>query len=261
MKFMKRLFLSIGAVFLAVSAFAQLNQACYSDTALIDELVYRKDTVWAVKPTYQKGDWNLYWDFALTKIKSEYHYTEKGAKTGTWKEYFKNGKLRSEWDYNTPLVPLYPPGKEWYADGKVKTDRTQSADTVYETKYFPNGKISTYNKWDKNGMWVQHKEQCENGQVLIDYNPTVSNPVAVKKYYCDGQVRAEYNWYAFGYTGLYKEYHANGKISVQGQYTEKPADQAVFMARKNGTWIFYDDKGKVTKKEKWENGRLTATEK
>jgi antitoxin component YwqK of YwqJK toxin-antitoxin module len=258
---MKRLILLAVLATTAFSAQAQLNQACYSDTALVEELIYRKDTTWVIKPVYQKGDWNLYYDFALTKIKSEYHYTDQGVKTGTWKEYYRNGKLRSEWDCNTPLVQLYPPGKEWYADGKIKTERSQTADTLTEMQYFPNGKMSMLNKWNKSGMWVLHKEWCDKGQLLIDYNPTASVPQPVKKYHCNGNLRAEYNWYTFGYTGMYKEYHANGKISVQGQYTEKPTDQLVFMARKTGEWIYFDDKGKVTKKEKWENGKLVSTEK
>jgi antitoxin component YwqK of YwqJK toxin-antitoxin module len=261
MKFMKRLFLSVATVLFAVSLNAQLNQACYADTALIDEVVIRKDTSYMVKREYQKGDWNLYWDFALTKPKSEYHYTDKGEKTGTWKEFYKNGKLRAQWDYQTPVVSAFPPGKEWYPSGTVKTERTQTADTVYETQYYSTGKISSYNKWDSKGMWIQHIEYCDNGQVMINYYPTAPSPLPVKKFYCNGQLKAEYNWYAFGYTGIYKEYHDNGKIAVQGQYTEKPSDQIAFMARKTGTWIYYDQSGKVTKKEKWENGKLVLTEK
>ncbi|HTF02856.1 MAG TPA: hypothetical protein VK826_02490 [Bacteroidia bacterium] len=258
---MKRLILLAVLATTAFSAEAQLNQACYTDTSLVDELIYRRDTVWVIKPAYQKGDWNLYYDFALTKIRSEYHYTDKSVKTGTWKEYYKSGKVRSEWDYNTPLVPLYPPGKEWYEDGKLKIERSQTADTLIEMKYFPNGKLSALKKWDKNGMWTLHKEWCDQGQLMLDYNPTASSPQPVKKYHCNGELRSEYNWYAFGYTGVYKEYHSNGKIAVQGQYTEKPVDQPVFMARKTGEWIYYDDKGKVTKKEKWNNGKLVSTEK
>jgi antitoxin component YwqK of YwqJK toxin-antitoxin module len=256
----KFIFASLLAL-VSISAFAQPNMACYRDTAMVDENIYRKDTVWSVKTSFQSGDWNLYYDFGLTKIKSEYHYTDKGVKTGIWKEYFKNGSVRSEFDYNTPLVPLFPPGKEWYANGKVKIERTQTADTLTETQYYPSGKVSAYKKWDKNAMWVLHREWCENGQLTLDYNPTVASPAPVKRYYCNGSIKAEYNWYAYGYTGAYKEYHDNGKVSIQGQFTEKPTDVAVYMARKTGTWTFYDEKGKVTKKEIWENGKLIKTEK
>ncbi len=253
---MKRFILSAVLVTTAVFAYSQPNMASYNDTSMVEELIYKKDTTWQVKPMYQVGDWNLYYDRALTKIKSEYHYTDKGAKTGIWKEYYKGGATRSEWDFNAPIVPLYPPGKEFYSNGKLKIERTQSADTVTETQYFANGKMSAFNKWDKGGMWVLHREWCDAGQLIVDYNPTTSQPMPVKKYHCNGNVKAEYNWYVFGFTGKYKEFHSNGKVSVDGQFTEKPADQQIFMARKTGTWTYYDDKGKVTKTEKWENGRL-----
>ncbi len=258
---MKSFIFAVTLLFTGISAFAQPNMACYRDTAMVDEQIFKKDTVYVVKHNYQQGDWNLYYDYALTKIKSESHYTDAGVKTGIWKEYFKGGVVRSEWDYNKPLVPLFPPGKEWHSNGKLAIERTQTADTVTETKYSAAGKMSSLKKWDKNGMWVLHREWCDGGQLTADYNPTASTPQAVKKYHCNGNLKAEYNWYVFGFTGVYKEYHSNGKVYIEGQYTEKPADQSVFMARKTGTWTFYDDKGKVTKKEKWDNGKLVSTEK
>lgn len=255
---MKKFICAATLVFAGIYAVAQPNMACFRDTSMVEELIYKKDTVWTVKPEYQKGDWNIYYDYALNKLKAECHYTDQGIKTGTWKEYYKNGATRSEWNYNSPLVPLFPPGKEYFPNGKVKIERTQSADTVTEAQYYANGKMSAYKKWDKKGAWVQHKEWCDNGQLMVDYNPTASVPMAVKKYHCNGAVKAEYNWYVFGFTGAYKEFHPNGTVAVQGQYTEKPADQAVFMARKTGTWTYYDDKGKVTKTEIWDNGKLIS---
>lgn len=254
---MKR-FISVSILlFAGFSVFAQPNMACFRDTSMVEENIYKKDTVWTVKPMYQKGDWTIYYDYALTKVKAECHYDDNGTKTGIWKEYYKGGALRSEWDYNSPLVALFPPGKEFYPNGKVKIERTQ-VDTVHEVQYYPSGRMSMENKWDKRGMWVLHKEWCEKGQLIIDYNPTSEVPMAVKKYHCNGNVKAEYNWYTFGYTGGYKEYHENGKVAVEGQFTEKPADQTVFMARKNGTWTFYDSNGKITKQEQWENGKLLS---
>ena len=249
-------------VFGAISAFAQPNLTCYRDTSMVDEIIFRvKDTSWVVKPVLQQGDWNIYYDFNLTKIKSEVHYTDKGVKTGIWKEYYKNGALRSEFDYNSPVVSFCPPGKELYQNGKTKMTRTQVADTVLETHYYITGKVSKINTWYKDGRLVRQREWCENGTLIVDYNPTNAEPVAVKKYFCDGQVKAEFNWYAYGYTGAYKEYYQNGKVAVDGMFTEKPKDVTAYVARKTGVWSYYDEKGKVTKKETWENGKLIKTEK
>lgn len=256
MNFMKRLFLPLAAMFVAISAYSQPQMACYLDTSLVDEFYGRKDTSWAVKPQYQKGDWNLYWDFALTKIKSEYHYDNNADKIGVWREYYKNGQMSAEWSYDGAVLKFYPPGKEWFNNGKIKTERVQTADTITETRYHANGKILSLRKWDKSGKWILSREWCDNGQLMIDYVPTSDVVIQVKKYHCNGNVAAEYGWYTFGYVGKYKEFHSNGKISVDGQFTEKPANVAAFMARKTGTWTYYDDKGKVIKTEKWDNGRL-----
>lgn len=256
-RFMKKFICVSILLFAGFSAFAQPNLACYRDTALVDEHIYKKDTVWEVKPVFRKGDWIIYYDFALTKVKAECHFDDNGNKTGVWKEFYKNGSQRFEWTYTGALVPLFPPGKEYYPNGKIKTVRMQN-DTVHETQYYASGTASVENKWDKQGMWILHKEWCERGQLLINYNPTAAVPVAVKKYHCNGNLKAEYNWYTFGFTGGYKEYHENGKIAVEGQFTEKPVDQPMFMARKTGTWTYYDANGKMTKQEKWENGKLVS---
>jgi len=253
---MKKLIFSLVLTFTSIAAFSQDNSACYQDTGLVEQLYIRQDTVWVVKQQYQKGNWNLYWDFALTKVKSEIHYNNYGGKSGTWKEYYKNGQIASEWMFDSALVSFYPPGKEWYTNGKLKTDRTQSADSVRETRYYPSGKVRSESRWDKTGKWVVQRIWCENGQLELDYNPTSEAVTAVKKYHCNGKVQSEYNWYAYGYVGKYKEYHPNGQLAVDGQYTEKPPGVNTFIARKTGTWTYYDDKGKVTKTEKWENGRL-----
>lgn len=259
---MKRLILVVILAASAFSAYGQLNEVCYNDTSLmVEEINRRNESSWSVKEQYQHGDWNVYYDFALTKLKAEYHYTDKGVKTGIWKEYFKSGKLRSEWDYNTPLVKHFPPGKEFYESGSVKVERSQTADTLIETEYFPGGQKSIFRKWDKNAAQVVEKRWCENGQLVLDYNPTAAEPLPVKRFHCNGKLQSEYNWWMFGYTGVYKEYHDNGKVSVSGQYTEKPANVTVFMARKTGDWVYYDDKGKVIKTEKWERGRLITSPK
>ncbi len=45
--------------------------------------------------------------------------------------------------------------------------------------------------------------------------------------------------------GIYKEYYENGQIKLVGKY------KRYF---KTGTWRYYSNRGKLLKKEKWENG-------
>lgn len=108
---MKSYICAFALVFAGIPAFAQPNMACFKDTSMVDENIYKKDTVWSVKPAFQHGDWTIYYDYGLTKIKQECHYEENGLKTGVWKEYYKGGAKRSEWDYSKATVPLFLPDR------------------------------------------------------------------------------------------------------------------------------------------------------
>ena len=47
--------------------------------------------------------------------------------------------------------------------------------------------------------------------------------------------------------GPYFFYYENGKLKVSGWYTDD---------KKSGAWKYYDEKGTLTKTEKWANGAL-----
>lgn len=257
---MKRLVLVAFIATSSFSVYAQVNEVCYTDTALMVEGFDRKgQSVWALKNEYQVGDWNIFYDFSLKKIKSESHYTTTGVKIGVWKEYYPSGKAQSEWNYDLAISKYYPIGKEYYESGAVKIERTQTADSLFENEYFASGKLCAYRKRDKNAVMVLEKKWCENGQLTLSYNPTSSTIIQVQKFHCNGKTQSEYNWWMYGYVGSYKEYHDNGAVAISGQFTEKPANETVFMARKTGDWTFYDSKRKLTKTETWKNGVLVKT--
>ncbi len=243
------------ATFSSLSA-QDVNQSCFLDTALVEPLVSRSDTMYMVKPQFCKGDWEIFYDFQLTKKKAEYHFDKYGNKTGVWKEWHANGKPAAEWNYTGALVRYYPPGKAWYANGSVKTERLQRNDTIFETSFFPDGKTSRIYAWTKDGAMFKSAEWCANGQQIVNYNPTSATPAPVSRYHCNGKVKSQYNWYAFGYVGAYAEFHENGKPAVKGQYEDLPPGTKAQVARKTGEWTYYDSKGNVTKTEKWVAGRL-----
>ncbi|HEU4716974.1 MAG TPA: hypothetical protein VFU15_04045 [Bacteroidia bacterium] len=246
-------------VFPALYAHAQsdVNQVCYHDTTLVDMIPGKKDTTYAVKPQFRKGDWNIYYDFQFTKMKAECHYDKDGAKTGTWKSWFRDGEASEIWNYSGVLNANLPTGKSWYEKPyTLRSERIERNDSVIETDYFPDGKKQAVKCWTKDGMIVRDAQWCENGQLIVDFNPSSPTPLPVKKYYCNGKVKAEYSWFIFGYSGPYTEYDENGKVSVKGQFQDVPPGQKIFMPRKTGEWTYYDANGNVTKTENWSNGKL-----
>jgi antitoxin component YwqK of YwqJK toxin-antitoxin module len=51
--------------------------------------------------------------------------------------------------------------------------------------------------------------------------------------------------------GKFYEYYKSGAISLEGYFK---------MGDRDGEWIFYNEKGEITKKQFWENGKLIKTE-
>jgi antitoxin component YwqK of YwqJK toxin-antitoxin module len=232
------------------------NQACYKDTSLVDRATSHFDTTYSIREQFRKGDWELYYDFGLTKKMAEYHFDKNGNRTGENIEWYENGKTKSDFDYSNSWFAAFPNGKMYYSNGAIKLERNPGNDSLVETTHFESGKISRIRKWTKAGLLCLEQQWCENGQLVVSYNPTASAPVPVKKYYCNGKIKSEYSWYVYGYTGSFVEYYENGQVSTKGQFQELPAGSTVFMARKTGDWTFYDTKGKVVKTEHWEAGKL-----
>lgn len=241
--------------FFALNA-QEKNQACYKDTSLVDRNISRIDTSYNVRDEFRKGDWELFYDFSLTKKMAEYHFDKEGNKTGRNVEWYENGKTKSDFDYSNSWFSAFPVGSMYYPSGKIRLERISENDSLMETSYYEQGKISRIRKWTHGGLLCYEAQWCENGQLIVSYNPTSTTPMPVKKYSCNGKVKAEYTWYVYGYTGSYNEYHDNGQLSLKGQFQELPAGSTTFMARKTGEWIYYDKNGKVVKTENWNAGKL-----
>ena len=260
--FMKRFVLIFSMVLSTIGVYAQVNEVCYLDSSLIQSSRDRNGAIsYSVRPQLRRGDWNIYYDFALTKKRSEWHFLADGTRTGLWREYTNTGKLISEWNYSEMRLPNLPPGKEFHPDGTLKIERTQTADTVYEYIYYTGGKnLKALSKFDKSGTWVYSEQRCENGQLIVRYNPSIPDPTPITKYHCNGKVKIEGTIMVTGYTGKFKEFNDSGKLITEGQFTERPAgNTGFFIPQKTGDWVYYNGKGQVTKKEKWSNGRLIST--
>lgn len=232
-----------------------MNQACYKDTALVDELTSKRDTTYIVRDFLRKGDWTLYYDFAFSQKMAEQHYTQHGARTGMWRVWYKNGQLREEYDYSTSKNAGFPIGKSWYSNGVLRSERTQYTDSLVEYKYHPNGKPASYFFFDAAGNCTLMKSWCENGRLLQSYNPTSVTPIAVNRLHCNGNTHITGTHYRFGYVGAYTEYHENGKKAIEGRFTELPAGATAFMPTKTGVWNYYDESGKLIKKEEYTPGK------
>jgi hypothetical protein len=73
-------------------------------------------------------------------------------------------------------------------------------------------------------------------------------------------------FYTDACVGWFKEYYPNGKLKLQGQYTENTSGNwnTVFaegnIHKQNGQWIYYDESGAFHHVEYWNNGEFIKQE-
>jgi len=125
-------------------------------------------------------------------------------KTGTWIDYYCNGKMRS---------------KLTFANGRPDG---------YAQMFHENGKISEEGVW-KNSRWVgKYKLYYDNGQVQHEFvfNPSGRREGKQVYYHENGQVAIEGNFADGKESGLIKEYYENGELKAEKNFADGALDLA-----------------------------------
>ena len=181
-------------------------------------------------------------------------YNNAGYNLQGWQEdYYTNGNLLHKGFYVDGQIKVF---KNFYESGQIErsivvadparcsvdiyyqsgTVRTQilyySGNAQNEYSFFPNGSKATVLEKDKEAQYVyRNSKYYENGSPAKEFSLIDKKA----KKYSD------------------KEYYENGKIKAEG-YTNYKADTKDY--QKEGDWTYYDEKGKLIKKEKYKNGKL-----
>lgn len=204
-----------------------------------------------------------------------------GKKSGTWTWWYENGNKKDQCTYSEGFY--VDTVFHWYEDGKLKQmvivpllnkirDGQCKACNGTVTEYFENGKIrekyvaangvydGAYARFDENGGWrtAIYKNNSLEGPTVEHNVDSVGNVVIVVGQYKDNKETGYWQWfnkdsvinqtvfYENGVsTGLHRTYHTNGKIESEG---------AVKDWMYQGLVIYYDDKGKMERKEYYKNG-------
>jgi len=158
-------------------------------------------------------------------------YYVSGKLTTTYKNYFENGQEERSFQVKSPIsadIEIY------YKDGKlrVKGDYLKGEPLKWE-EYYPNGNMESYEEYTKSlDAYVVSKYFYENGkpQLIIECIDSKKKLYSSKEYYENGQLKEE------------------GKLN----YITLISD-----FQKNGKWIVYDEKGKVTAEENYVKGEMS----
>jgi antitoxin component YwqK of YwqJK toxin-antitoxin module len=181
----------------------------------------------------KQGAWKKYYESNKALFYEGQFKDDK--QVGTFKHYFKNGKLRSvtKYDVDTARAEVFNMQGRLIAKGKFVD---QKKDSIWV--YFNNhGKISqkeSYYSGVKTGL---EQTYYPNGEIAseIEYINDMENGEFVM-YYANGIIENEGDYLDGRYDGNFIYYFDNGKKMFEGEYVK---------GLKNGHWVYYQSDGKI----------------
>lgn len=220
---------------------------------------YSEDSVVISIMKYQGG--------ILASIERLNRKDENGKKQGVWKEFYEDGKLKSEKKYKDDLVDGYV--KSY--DKKGNLQNTEKFNNGKEVKNAPElAKLDVYKDFYEdgtmkyeggyiNGMPVgthyhyRQKYMCDSLPVARDD----TSDVMIKKYVCRNRavpdsaitylegIKIEYGAVDSmrNRIGIWSEYHNSGEFRGKGLYAND---------KRIGDWIFYYPNGQVEQRGKYD---------
>jgi antitoxin component YwqK of YwqJK toxin-antitoxin module len=170
----------------------------------------------------------------------------KGLKQGVWKDFYPNGRVRTERTFKDDQLNGYY--KEYDNRGNITLTMLYENGAIVKSKVEEAPDIEIENKYDENGRLI-YKGPFRN-----------KIPVGVHRQYgTDGKVT---NGFVYNDNGLllaegivdeggnrngrWKDLYPDGKTQAEGQYTDN---------RRSGAWKFYNPAGKLEQTGSFNNGR------
>ncbi len=208
-------------------------------------------------------------DITVNKI-SINRYDRNGQKTGTWKTFHENGRLKSESYFKNGRINGYL--KEYddkgkllastrYVDGEIYIEPEKLEQKLLVKKeYYENGKVKNTGGFLNDVPVGQHTDYSASGEIIGTkrYSQTgklLSDGLVDTKGYKQGNWTYYYLSGKVKSIGTYKNdrrqnewtfYHENGQTEQKGDYDKRGLP--------TGTWVWYHDNGNVLREEEFEDG-------
>ena len=185
----------------------------------------------------------LIFNDGFLKSKKEINrYNKDGLKTGYWRDFYSNGKLKSESNFDNGVKKGI--SKQYNSKGKIETIKNFSSDTLNRSEdielidlykeYYPNTYkeklIGGFYNGMKQGMY---REYDRLGNLINGYIYKNDTIIAEGLLLNDGT-----------YDGKWTTNYSNGQLKSEGIYEN---------GSKNGLWTFYYENGKKQQIGKYKN--------
>lgn len=181
-------------------------------------------------------------------------YNKAGYNLQGWQEdYYSNGKVLHKGFYVDGQIKAF---KNFYENGQI--ERSFNAPDPARCSvdiYYPNGKVQ------KQILYYNGKAQNEytyftngNPESVIEKDKEVQYIFKKNSYYESGQTASIFELIDKKnkkYSS--KEFYENGAIKEEGVLSFNLEKKSY---DKDGEWVYFDEKGQLVKKEKYNNGKL-----
>jgi antitoxin component YwqK of YwqJK toxin-antitoxin module len=170
----------------------------------------------------------------------------KGLKQGEWKEFYPNGRIKTEKTFVDDQLNGYY--KEYDNRGILVLTMLYENGAIVKSRVEDEPDIEIVNKYDQDGKMI--------------YNGPYRNKIPVgihREYGKDGKVTNAFLYNDNGLllsegvvddagnrNGKWKDLYPEGKVQAEGQYTDN---------RRSGQWKFYNVQAKVEQTGSYNNGR------
>jgi uncharacterized protein len=182
----------------------------------------------------KQGPWKEYYIDGTLRAEGEY---ENGLKKGEWKFYHPNGKMEQTGKYITGEKP-HGRWVWYYSDGKLLREEIfrNGKEDGELIEYSDRGKIITkgeYIEGEKEGFWVYEIGDFREEGIY----KSGKKDELWKSYYSDtGELAFEGKYIDGTPDGKHIYYYPNGKKQLEGKYE---------FSHKEGDWKRYDDTGNL----------------
>ncbi len=181
-------------------------------------------------------------------------YTKDGYNAQNWQEdYYVSGKLLHKGFYQDGTIKVF---KNFYENGQI--ERSFSSSDLRHSKleiFYEDGKVKSsisyfdgnpQNQYDfyKNGLPEYVEENDKNMEYLFKRNSYFENGQPSSLFELTDKKSKRY---------LKKEFYENGRLKEEGTMIFRK-DLGDY--QKDGNWTYYDEKGAVSKTEKYQKGEL-----
>jgi uncharacterized protein len=170
----------------------------------------------------------------------------KGLKQGDWKEFYPNGRIKTERTFVNDLLHGYY--KEYDNRGILVLTMLYENGAIVKSKVEEGADIEIINKYDQDGKLIYsgpfrskipvgtHREYGKDGKVTnaFIYN---DNGILLSEGIVDEAGNSNGKW---------KDLYPDGKVLAEGQYSNN---------RRSGQWKFYNLQSKVEQTGSYNNGR------